>query len=99
MADGYQTGATNMVHVNMGWGGSYNAYYDINNNWATGDTVWGYQPESSRPLTHICAMRESRVRDPSSGWLRARSAPRVVGPWFASLSWRAGCGRRSMLAL
>ena len=36
VADGYQTGITNMVHINMGWGGSNNAYYDISNNWTAG---------------------------------------------------------------
>ena len=40
VADGYQTGSTNMVHMNMGWGGSWNGYYDISNNWTTGDSTW-----------------------------------------------------------
>lgn len=34
--DGYQTGTTDMAHVNMGWGGQNTAYYDITNNWTAG---------------------------------------------------------------
>jgi hypothetical protein len=54
VADGYQTGVTNMMHINMGWGGQNNSYYDINNNWTAGYTwiatsQWAYigiQPNS-----------------------------------------------------
>ncbi len=38
VADGYQTGVTNMVHINMGWGGQFNSYYDISSNWTAGYT-------------------------------------------------------------
>lgn len=40
VSDGYQTGTTNYVHVNMGWSGSYNGYYDVTNNWTTGSYTW-----------------------------------------------------------
>ncbi len=40
VADGYQTGATDQVHINMGWGGSYTGYYDISGNWTTGSNTW-----------------------------------------------------------
>lgn len=31
VVDGYRTDQGNMVHINMGWGGSYTAYYATNN--------------------------------------------------------------------
>ena len=40
VSDGYRTGATNYVHVNMGWSGYYNGYYDVTNNWTTGSDTW-----------------------------------------------------------
>ena len=40
VVDGYQTGVTNMVQVNMGWGGFANAFYDISNDWAAGGNNW-----------------------------------------------------------
>lgn len=30
--DGYETGLTDKVHINMGWTGAYNGYYDITHN-------------------------------------------------------------------
>ncbi len=36
VADGYQTGAANYVHVNMGWSGSADGYYDVYNNFVAG---------------------------------------------------------------
>lgn len=30
--DGYETGLTDKVHINLGWTGAYNGYYDITNN-------------------------------------------------------------------
>jgi YD repeat-containing protein len=38
--DGYQTGTVNQVHINMGWGGSFDGYYDISNNWTTDSYTW-----------------------------------------------------------
>lgn len=40
LADGYQTGATNKVHLNMGWAGSHNAWYDVTSDFATGGYTW-----------------------------------------------------------
>jgi hypothetical protein len=40
VSDGYRTGATNYVHVNMGWSGYYNGYYDVTNNWTTESDTW-----------------------------------------------------------
>lgn len=44
LADGYQTGITDKVHLNMGWAGSANAYYDVTSDFTAGWT-WsgGYQ--------------------------------------------------------
>jgi len=51
IADGYQTGATDMVHINLGWSGSYDGYYDITNNFTTGSDVW--KANSQIIVTHI----------------------------------------------
>lgn len=36
--DGYQTGLTDKVHINFGWNGSYDAYYDITRDFTAGWT-------------------------------------------------------------
>ncbi|MGD0283069.1 MAG: C10 family peptidase [Dissulfurispiraceae bacterium] len=40
--DGYQTesSGTDQVHLNYGWGGESDGYYDITNNWTTGEYTW-----------------------------------------------------------
>ena len=40
VVDGYQTGSTNMVHINLGWGGSYTGWYDITHNFTTSSYTW-----------------------------------------------------------
>ena len=40
VADGYLEGATDMVHINLGWAGSYDGYYDVTNNFTTGSYAW-----------------------------------------------------------
>ncbi|WP_028581924.1 C10 family peptidase [Desulfogranum japonicum] len=45
LADGYQTDSTNKVHLNMGWAGAYNGWYDVtddfaaNYNWIGNESV------------------------------------------------------------
>ncbi len=43
VADGYQTGATNYVHVNMGWSGSSDGYYNVDGDFTAGYTWLGAQ--------------------------------------------------------
>lgn len=59
--DGYQAGVTNVVQVNMGWGGSANAFYDISNDWSAGGINWiastqrayvGIQPTSAASCSY-----------------------------------------------
>ncbi len=39
--DGYQNfGVTDQVHINYGWGGVDDAYYDITNSWVAGNYTW-----------------------------------------------------------
>ncbi|MBF0474386.1 MAG: C10 family peptidase [Deltaproteobacteria bacterium] len=54
--DGYQTGTLDMVHINYGWSGSYNGYYNINSPFQAGGYNWqvnsqeiviGIQPDYS----------------------------------------------------
>ena len=55
--DGYQTGPTDKVHVNMGWTGAYNGYYDITQNFTAGHEwradyqvlVSGIEPANTAP--------------------------------------------------
>ena len=51
VADGYQTGATDKVHVNLGWSGSYNGFYDVTSNFTTGSNTWA--ANSQVIVTHI----------------------------------------------
>jgi hypothetical protein len=38
--DGYQTASGEMAHLNLGWGASYQGYYNINSNWSAGGYSW-----------------------------------------------------------
>ena len=51
VADGYQTGATNMVHINFGWAGNYDGYYDVTSDFTTGTETWN--SEDQVIITHI----------------------------------------------
>ncbi|MBC7861674.1 MAG: C10 family peptidase [Bacteroidia bacterium] len=50
LCDGYQTSPTLKFHINFGWGGSYNGYYDIHNviaastNFTPGNIIVGIKP-------------------------------------------------------
>lgn len=52
VCDGYQTGASNMVHMNYGWDSGHNAWYTVDNlhggNPATERMVTGIQPLNRR---------------------------------------------------
>lgn len=48
--DGYQTGPTDKVHINMGWTGAYNGYYDITHNFSAG---YAWQADSQVLVTGI----------------------------------------------
>jgi hypothetical protein len=55
--DGYQTGPTDKVHINMGWSGAYNGYYDITYNFTAAYEwqadyqvlVTGIEPDNTPP--------------------------------------------------
>ncbi|MDJ0781398.1 MAG: C10 family peptidase [Desulfosarcinaceae bacterium] len=55
--DGYQTGPTDKVHINMGWSGAYNGYYDITHNFTAAYEwqadyqvlVTGIEPDNTAP--------------------------------------------------
>ncbi len=60
VVDGYQEGAANEVHINFGWEGSYDGYYDVSNdsdfntdryNWYVNDQcmVVGIEPDNTSP--------------------------------------------------
>jgi formylglycine-generating enzyme required for sulfatase activity len=51
VADGYQSGATNMVHLNFGWAGAYDGYYDITHDFTTGSETW--RSDNQVIITHI----------------------------------------------
>ncbi|WP_235620048.1 C10 family peptidase [Trichlorobacter lovleyi] len=47
VADGYQTdGITSKVHLNLGWDGWYDAYYDVYNGFTTGSYFWSGSNQS-----------------------------------------------------
>ena len=45
IADGYTTDVTDKIHINLGWGGSYDGYYDVTQNWTTGGSTWSYSSQ------------------------------------------------------
>ncbi|MBF0495766.1 MAG: C10 family peptidase [Deltaproteobacteria bacterium] len=49
--DGYQTGNLDMVHINYGWSGDYNGYYNINSPFQAGGYNW--QVNSQQIVTGI----------------------------------------------
>jgi hypothetical protein len=51
VADGYETGTTDMVHINLGWSGSYNGYYDVTQDFTTGPYTW--DADTQVIVTHI----------------------------------------------
>jgi hypothetical protein len=57
--DGYQTSPTDMVHINFGWEGYEDGYYNISFNFEAGDSWWvansqdiviGIEPDNARPV-------------------------------------------------
>jgi hypothetical protein len=56
--DGYQTGPTDKVHINLGWSGAYNGYYDITHNFTAAYEwqadyqvlVTGIEPDNTPPI-------------------------------------------------
>ena len=40
VVDGYDTTSGQMAHLNLGWGGYYQGYYNINSDWAAGGYIW-----------------------------------------------------------
>lgn len=94
VVDGYQTGTTDMVHINMGWGNanSTNTYYDITNNWTSGGYKW--DGTSQIVFTHIepdYAANCFPAISSTSQWSNAAGLTGSVGvtasfgcPWTAS---------------
>jgi len=50
VADGYETGATDKVHVNFGWAGNYDGYYDVTNNFTA---QFSWRGDHQFIVTHI----------------------------------------------
>jgi hypothetical protein len=92
VVDGYQTGTTDMVHINLGWGTSYNAFYDISNNWTSSTLTW--DATSQGVFTHIepdTAANCFPALSSSSQWANATGLTSSVSvtassgcPWTAS---------------
>jgi hypothetical protein len=84
VVDGYQQGVTNTVRINMGWGGSYNAFYDISNDWSAGGLNW------------IASTQNAYVGiEPNSS---VASCSYSLGTTFASLSASGGSGTSFLTA-
>jgi hypothetical protein len=61
VVDGYQNDHTNLVHINYGWNGSYNGYYNITSNFQAGGYTWeansqvavvGIEPDNQGPIVN-----------------------------------------------
>jgi hypothetical protein len=56
--DGYETGPTDMVHINLGWSGAYNGYYDVTHDFTAAYEwrsdyqvlVTGIEPDNTPPV-------------------------------------------------
>ncbi|NCC24938.1 MAG: hypothetical protein EOM25_07035 [Deltaproteobacteria bacterium] len=48
--DGYQDGATDMVHINYGWNGNYDGWYDVTQNF---QAIWTWEADSQIIVTGI----------------------------------------------
>jgi hypothetical protein len=82
IADGYQTGITDMVHVNLGWSGSYNGYYDVTNNFTTGSYTW--EADSQVIVTHIEPDSQASAQIMSL-WPVSNAKPGTSGKLWASV--------------
>lgn len=51
VADGYRAGVTDMIHINMGFSGNYNGYYDITTDFFDGIDYW--KGDEQIIITHI----------------------------------------------
>ena len=72
VADGYQSGASNLIHINWGWGGVYDGYYAIFSDFSTGPHKWdadtqyaviGIEPDNRPPDVEAGPDHEVEVGD------------------------------------
>jgi hypothetical protein len=58
IVDGYQAGPTDMVHINFGWAGSYDGWYDVTQNF---QASWTWDALSQVIVTNIEPDKESHL--------------------------------------
>ena len=46
VVDGYDTSSGEMAHLNLGWGSSYQGYYNIDSNWTAGGYIWSVNSQT-----------------------------------------------------
>lgn len=72
VADGYQAGASRLIHINFGWGGYRDGYYAITSDFYTGSTAWaadkqyaviGIEPDNKPPEVEAGPSYEVEVGD------------------------------------
>ena len=83
--DGYDDGVTDKVHINYGWSGSWDGYYDVTSNWTTGGYTWvansqiivtNIEPDGTPAIGKVISLWD--VTDPGCGgsarlWARVRN--------------------------
>jgi hypothetical protein len=95
--DGYQTGVADKVHINFGWEGNYDAYYDITDDddfntpgtdWNTGYNqvmVIGIEPDNIPPV--VQAGVDANVEELTSVTLTVESATDPEGLGVSRYQW------------
>jgi hypothetical protein len=101
VVDGYQTGATttDMVHINYGWNGYYNGYYNITDSFETAPYTWvandqtiviGIQPDGNYPPS-VTISDDQQVEEETEVQLGATATdPDGIG--IRSLVWTQSAG-------
>ncbi len=103
VVDGYQTGDTDMVHINYGWNGSYDGFYNITNNFiayfewnANGQyVVTGIEPDNTPPTAD--AGSDQSV-DEGAGVTLSGSGNDPDGAAIASYAWSQTSGPSASLS-
>jgi len=104
VADGYQTGVTDKIHINMGWGGWYDGWYDITHNftaayeWSATQQVIVIGIEPDRPAQNppVADFTADRVSGAKPLYVQFTST--VSGGAVDTYLWNFGDGGASLEA-
>jgi hypothetical protein len=67
VVDGYQTASGQMAHLNLGWGSSYQGYYNINGDWTAGGYTWSANSQTIYTGLQPKGVEITAITMPASG--------------------------------